>query len=286
MRTLVTCTKATSAITSRGVHNLRLPPNVRQASSAEIKHACKEHELIGKGTFANCYVTQVGPMKVCVKVLSAGVKYKSLFYAEAKILSEICHNNLPWLHAFCDVPNITAIVMTFHPYDGQKSLSVYSALFSPGQSRRAISVNDWKQILLGSISALVYLHHKSIVHNDIKTDNIVIETLNVTDVRAILIDFNKACYAEEGRLYKLSSQEIAKYAKNHPQIAPEVRRGIQKQSFASDVYSFGRVFNKINSNVLKVPCLHDLSMLCLSEIIQKRPTADELNVFLTNLFSS
>lgn len=160
---------------------------------------------------------------------------------------------------------------------------MYSALYSPCQSRRAVSVNNWKQILLGSISALVYLHHKSIVHNDIKTDNIVIETLNATDVRAILIDFNKACYAEEVRFYKLSSQEITKYAKNHPQVAPEVRRGIQKQSFASDVYSFGRVFN---SNVLKVTCLHDLSMLCLSEIIQKRPTADELSTFVTNLFVS
>ena len=43
------------------------------------------------------------------------------------------------------------------------------------------------------------------------------------------------------------------------------------------------VFNKINSNVLKVPCLHDLSMLCLSEI---SPTADELNTFLTNLLDT
>ena len=286
MRTQVTCTKATSVITSRAVHNLRLPPNIRRASSAEIKYACMEHELIGKGTFANCYATQFGPMRVCVKVLNAGVKYKSLFYAEAKILSEICHHNLPWLHAFCDVPNITAIVMTFHPYDGQKSLNVYSALFSPCQSRREVSMNNWKQILIGSISALVYLHRKNIIHNDIKTDNIVIETQNETDVRAILIDFNKACFADEGRFYKLSSQEITKYAKNHPQVAPEVRRGIQKQSFASDVYSFGRVFNKINSNVLKLPCLYNLSMLCLSETVQKRPTGDELSTFLTNLFAS
>ena len=95
VRTQVTCTKATSAITSRGMHNLRLPPNIRQASSAEIKHACKEHELIGKGTFANCYVTQVGPMKVCVKILSAGVNTNPCFMQRPRSFLRfviiICH---------------------------------------------------------------------------------------------------------------------------------------------------------------------------------------------------
>ena len=138
-------------------------------------------------------------MKVRFKQLSAETKYKS---TEARILSELCHN-LPWLHAFCDSPNITAIIMTFHPYNQEnKSLNIFNALYSKHQSVDVVSGNDWKQVLLGSLSALVYLQLKDILH-DIKTDNILIERVP-NGVQALLIDFNVACHSDEGQVYKLS----------------------------------------------------------------------------------
>ena len=60
--------------------------------------------------------------------------------------------------------------MTFHPYNQEnKSLNIFDALYSKHQRVGIVSGNDWKQVLLGSISALVYLQAKDILHNDIKT---------------------------------------------------------------------------------------------------------------------
>jgi hypothetical protein len=70
----------------------------------------------------------------------------------------------------------------------------------------------------------------------------------------------------------------------HPQIAPEVRCGIKRQSFASDMYSFGRVLHKVNGEVLKIPCLDSMSALCCVKS-SERPSANELSTFLVSLFA-
>lgn len=59
-------------------------------------------------------------------------------------------------------------------------------------------------------------------------------------------------------------------------IAPKVRNGSQHQSFASDMYSFGRILYKVNDIALVVPCVNSLSLLCLSPVADKRPSASEL----------
>ena len=59
--------------------------------------------------------------------------------------------------------------MTFHPYNQEKnsSLNIFDALYGTHQNVD-VTENDWKQVLLGSTSALVYLQAKGILHNDIK----------------------------------------------------------------------------------------------------------------------
>ena len=257
--------------------------NVRRISWVEIKENSTKISLIGKGTFAKCYLTQMGSMNVCIKVLSIDVKYKCLFYSEAKILSLVCHKNLPWMHAFSDDSNKVAIIMTFHCYQTGKSLNIYDALLKHSSDNRLLDSKAWRQILLGCTSALVYLQSKHILHNDIKTDNVLIESTS-SGVRAILIDFNKACLSCDAKVYKLSSEEKRRYSKYHPQIAPEVRNGSQRQSFASDIYSFGRILYKVNDIALVVPCVNSLSLLCLSPVAVKRPSASELEKSLSNLF--
>ena len=69
--------------------------------------------------------------------------------------------------------------------------------------------------------------------------------------RSVLIDFGKACYASEAMLYTLSAEQKEIYKKCHPQIVPEVRNEVEKQSYCSDMYSFGRVLNQINAEILK-----------------------------------
>lgn len=227
----------------------------------------------------------MGVMRVCVKVLCAGTKFKSLFFNEAKILSELCHYNIPWLHALVDDSGKTALVMTFHPYKRNVVLNIHNALYEGREND--LDECQWKQVLIGCTSALTYLQTKKLLHNDIKSDNILIEE-TTNDVRAVLIDFNKACSVDNSRLYRLSVEQQKYYTKHYPQIAPEVRRGVCRQSFASDIYVFGRVLQKVNNNViaLNTPHLLSLSELCLAENYSMRPTAKELHTSLTNMFSS
>ena len=274
------CTRASTLRTSKATYAQSLPANVRHIQWNELQASCSgAMVLIGKGTFARCYYMKLGAMKVCIKILNSGEKYKALFCAEARILALLCHRNLPWLHAVSDDSSKIAM-MTYHSYEGDKSLSVYDALSKNVEMHKS----GWQQVLLGCTSALIYLRSKDILHNDIKCDNILIETTESGSVRAILVDFNKACLSGEGRFYTLSPSEKKRYAKNHPQIAPEVREGYRCQTFASDLYAFGRIVYKINDIILTISHLHSLSLLCLSIAAVKRPTADELKKSFTNLF--
>ena len=162
-------------------------------------------------------------------------KFKSLFFNETKILSELCHYNIPWLHALVN-DSKTALVMTFHHYKRNVVLNIHTALYQGGNNK--VDEHQWKQVLPGCKSALVYLQTKKILHNDIKADNILIEE-TINDVRAVLIDFNKVCSVDNSRFYHLSLEKQKYYSQHYPQVAPEVRRGVCRQSFVSDIFAFG-----------------------------------------------
>ena len=79
------------------------------------------------------------------------------------------------MHALSDDSNEIAI-MTFHCYQTSKSLNVYDALLKHCSDNRLLDTKAWKQVLLGCTSALAYLQSKLILHNNIKTDNVLIES--------------------------------------------------------------------------------------------------------------
>jgi len=124
--------------------------------------------------------------------------------------------------------------------------------------------------------------------NDIKADNAVIEYLppDFSSCRPVIVDFGKACLVSRAILYELTPEQQKQYKLEHPQIAPEIRNGLAKQSYKSDIYSFGRVLKKINSTVLKIPVLFELSQQCIEHVPQGRPTCNELHKFFSNLFST
>lgn len=260
-----------------------LPADVRRLPWSVIQSCTKVLRiLLGKGAFGKCYLTQLGPMQVCVKVYHSEKKYANTFFNEVRILCTLVHSNLPLLLGIYNtVKHPRIMVMSYHPFDGQtKSLTVHASLKTTDLTKP-----NWKSVLLTCVSALTYLAEKEVLHNDIKSDNILVEYLppDYKQCRSVLIDFGKACYVTEAKLYQLSKEQKQKYKVIHPQVAPEVRDGINKQSHASDIYSFGRIMQHINCK-LQIPVLDQLAGQCLGLVFKERPTAKQLLTFFSNLF--
>ena len=80
--------------------------------------------------------------------------------------------------------------------------------------------------------------------NDLKLDNIILGNSLSGKLKPYIIDFGKACPVTKGRMYTLTNAEIGIYKKEHPQITPDLRDGLVKQSISSDIFSLGRVMKR------------------------------------------
>ena len=274
----ITCgrTKATDGPSQQFLHPL--PSSVRRIPMSELQVS---KECFGKGVFGKCYSARLGHLEVCAKVF----RHEQSLPNEAYILSLCCHENIPWIYGVN--LNEKTLIMSFHGIRGgactlhkllrtQKSQDCFLKLQS----------THCQSILHGLISALKYLHSKNILHNDIKCDNVAIESCSSdSEVKSVLIDFGKACLVSAAKSYDLTMEDKTKYAKHHPQIAPDLRDGKCKQSVYSDVYSFGRVLKIINQEGnIHLPVLTNLGNMCTVYSSTNRPTAVDLSTFLSNLF--
>ena len=174
--------------------------------------------------------------------------------------------------------------MSFHGIDGV-SFSVY-ALLTKKKEHILMTIRNWKRVVVGIIKGIKYLHNHqkgTILHNDLKCDNVVVDNSN-GEITPCIIDFGKACLESNSKLYHLSISEREVYRKRHPQIAPDLRDGLCKQSTASDIYSFGRILSAIN-DVLSIPVIVSMTELCLEYYCRKRPSTVDLCTFLNNLLT-
>lgn len=83
----------------------------------------------------------------------------------------------------------------------------------------------------------------------------------------------------------MTKEEKKEYSVNHPQIAPDLRDGHCFQSFASDVYSVGRVLSELNQLVLNIPALSSLSSKCKEYLSSSRPNTSDIFASVNFLLS-
>ena len=114
----------------------------------------------------------------------------------------------------------------------------------------------------GIAEGLNYMHTKSILHNDIKADNVVLSdclpACNDTGMKLwpIIIDFSKACPLSKVKRYTLLPHQRRAFKRQYSQLAPDLIDGKVEQSFLSDVFSFGMLVKKMakvegNSKILE-----------------------------------
>lgn len=117
-------------------------------------------------------------------------------------------------------------ILSFHGVGG-RSCTIYRALhYDPKHVGFDVSMIDWKIMVYNMVSALKYVH---VLHNDIKSDNIVFDNKCAT-LDCVLIDFGKSI-SVDGKMYINRNDAV--------QVAPDLRDGRCKQSKFSDVYSLG-----------------------------------------------
>ena len=187
---------------------------------------------------------------------------------EASFLSRICHQFLPLLIGITS-KNKLRLVMQFHGISHMKASTVRDEL----KMHKLIPAGSgWLILTLQILEALRYLHaNVEILHNDIKTDNILIAACDdhslshsqpgyssASDVtlamfgsfayQIVLIDFGKASTIKEGLRLRLSDSERHEYKMKYPTIAPEVIDGVQPFSTKSDIYAVGHIIRQICGN--------------------------------------
>ena len=175
---------------------------VRLFNNEEIEKCSIGAAMIGRGSFGTCYFAKLGPLQVCKKVHHSEPKMIGYFYNEVTMLQNLCHENLPILFGACvQEHHPKCILMSMHSFTNSGDvLNVEDALRrKDSELPAAFSITDWKCILHGTLSALEYLHLNTILHNDIKANNVVIEKILHTpdSCRPVLIDFGKACYVKD-----------------------------------------------------------------------------------------
>ena len=132
-----------------------------------------DKDPIGKGVFGKCFSGFMSShIKVCVKAFRTDEHLGCTFPVEAVLTSTLCDSNLPWFYSLSEHGPRKMIILSFHGVNGT-SYTVHQALHNNGQDF-PIEI-DWKVILFGMVSALKYIHINNILHNDIKSDNIMID---------------------------------------------------------------------------------------------------------------
>ena len=215
---------------------------------------------VGQGSFSVVRLQLYRGIKVAVKEFqpkSACDDVKN----EAAILASLTHPYLPLLFGICTRSHPYRIIIQFHGINSE-TITLHREL-----REHTLGVTGpmaWLIICMQLLQAVEHVHNRESLHNDIKSDNILItsapygstvgksiagpSTESQDKVHIVLIDFGKATPVSASRRYNLSEAEKVDYMVKFPHIAPELVGGKNKQSIYSDMYSVGKVFQKLEDN--------------------------------------
>jgi len=130
------------------------------------------------------------------------------------------------------------------------------------------------------VDALAFVHSIGFLHNDIKGDNVIITQYNIL-FHPIIIDFGKSRKTQDAKHYCLSKKEQDIYRQRHCHIAPELIKGMQKQSSKSDIYSLGVLLANVCTKYHKYEQLSNIAKECMNDNPNVRPTLDDIKIKLS-----
>ena len=238
------------------------------------------HEL-GRGRFGTVLLKKFRSSPVAVKYFDTSVK-ATLVEREALLLTYCCQINLPLIYGMNIIQKPYFIVTQFCGSGSLKPFTLRGLLREEVEVTK-LGFEDWLHIVTQLSDCLSYLHSTNkVIHNDIKSDNVVLVCSSNNFFSPILIDFGKACFLNNAKKKILSDEEKARHYKEHFHIAPEVVEGTCAQSIFSDVYSFGVVIASIYSHTKHRP-LKELGKHCLKPVSSRCTSTELLSIVINCL---
>ena len=233
----------------------------------------KDSKVLGAGKFGECTTAKLHDCVVCIKKLCD----HTVFLREAFFLQKIgCHKNIPFF--FGVVISTKSVVMSCHTINNQ-TVTIYNALNADSE----LVQPNWINYIIIAAQTISYLHDANILHNDIKGDNFIFGITSANEAEPFLIDFGKACYASQGKCYKLSEEEKSIYKNQHAHVAPDLWDGITIQSRASDIYALGQLIYYIYKKMHLMKTVKVIVRLCLAYHDYERPSCNDIERMLSNI---
>lgn len=200
--------------------------------------------LLGKGGYGNVYKGEWDGLEVAIKQLHiASLPFDLLqeFRNEAKIMHKCQHPNIVRFFAISVEEGKDSIIMEYLPKG-----SLFQNLCD---SRIELDWNLRWNISFDIAKGLSYLHLQNIIHRDLKSMNVLLES----NWKAKITDFGMA-------KIKVATETITKEGTKVGSIrwrAPEMFRRGAKYTTSSDIYSFGVLLWEIAAR--KIPYAEEAS---------------------------
>lgn len=226
----------------------------------------EESKPLGQGTYGCCFLAKYRGLVVAVKEYldNDGQKklpdlQKAARHEASMILKLGDHKGLPFLFGVCIKQKPIKIVLLYHG-DHNTNLTLYDAT----KANPLMDIKTWYDIFGMVADALQHVHIRGIIHNDLKSNNVVLEKLGDARYNPVIIDFG--CSVEES----LAKRRSPRLNFRDHYIAPEVMKGSAPPTVSSDVYSFGKMVTFVSERCkLHLP---RLVYKCLSDDANKRPS--------------
>ena len=178
----------------------------------------------GSGQVYKGFLSDLGRVVAVKRIFSDIEDCERIFINEVKIISRLIHRNLVQFMGWCHEQGELLLVFEYMTHG-----SLDNHLFG---NRRSLTWDVRYKIVLGVARALRYLHEdaeQSVVHRDIKSANVLLDT----DFNTKISDFGIARLVDP-RLRTQRTQVVGTYGYLAPEYIKEGR--VSKES---DMYSFG-----------------------------------------------
>ncbi|KAK4757649.1 hypothetical protein SAY87_018950 [Trapa incisa] len=231
-------------------------PDFSTGAHALLNKDCE----LGRGGFGAVYRTILRddhPVAIKKLTVSSLVKSQDDFEREVKKLGKVRHPNIVALEGYYWTPSLQLLISEF-----VSGGSLYKHLHeaSAGDSKSSLSWNDRFNIILGTAKGLAHLHQTNIIHYNIKSSNVLIDSSSGDPKVA---DFGLARLLPMLDRYVLSSkiQSALGY------MAPEFACRTVKITEKCDVYGFGVLVLEIVAGKRPVEYMED-DVVVLCEMVR------------------